>query len=274
MNRRRRDRRPVGAPYNQMWLRKIFAHGSAFLCFLFLIVIFHPAEGAGFHKLEITDDETAWLKGIAESYGLLGVFLISAVSNLIPYSTVPYLFIIAIYAAAVDPVYRILVVILGGVGAAVGKVFVFYVGKLARRAISEQSKENLRIFVNLSRRSVALAVFIFAALPLPDDIIYLPLGMTGYSVLRFFAAVTMGKIVITFLATAFGASVGAIALGYPLWLVIIALGLLTFLLAFLILRINWLRVAEGAQTKGIWEGIRLLILEVDRMLRSLLRRSS
>lgn len=252
-----------------MLARNNLTHVLAFSCLLLLVVLFHLAEGTASLTQEISGDQTAWLRGLAETYGLLGIFLISVASNVIPYSTVPYLFIIAIYGAAVDPLYRIPVIVLGGIGAALGKVVVFYVGKLARRAISEQSKENLRIFVNLSRRSVALAVFVFAASPLPDDIIYLPLGMTGYSVLRFFASVMIGKIVITFLATAFGASIGAIALGYPLWFILVSLGLITLVLAFLVLRINWLRVAEGAQTKGIWEGMRLLVLEVAQMLRSL-----
>ncbi|RUM47147.1 MAG: hypothetical protein DSY37_03600 [Hyperthermus sp.] len=132
--------------------------------------------------------------------------LISAASNSIPYMTVPYLVLIAGYGASsgLSPLDKVLVALGGGLGAAIGKMIVFYIGRGVNRILSENTRENLDVFIEAFKRGVFIAVFLFAALPIPDDVLYIPLGVAGYSPLLFFVAVMLGKIVLTGVAVFFG----------------------------------------------------------------------
>ncbi len=179
---------------------------------------------------------------------VLASFAIAFVSNVIPYMTVPYLVVIAGFGAMKSSMFeKFLIGIGGGLGAAVAKMVVFYIGGLVHHALSEETKENLDIFVRAFRRSMFVAIFLFAALPLPDDVLYIPLGVAGYSPVLFFIAVSLGKIVLTLAAVYFGYFVGG-NLG-PL--AIVALVAASLVIAYIVLKMNWRRVVEVYTDYGL-----------------------
>jgi uncharacterized membrane protein YdjX (TVP38/TMEM64 family) len=193
----------------------------------------------------------------------VAAFVISLVSNAIPFMTVPYLFIIAQYGALMDNAYaKIVVSVAGGLGAAVGKLIVFYMGQGVHRMLSEEKREDLEFFVQMFRRSVFLAVFLFAALPLPDDLLYIPLGVAGYSPLLFFAAVALGKVFLTTVAVVFGDAVGRLGrylssllgvkegtatYGLTTTILLVALGLLA---TYIVIRMNWKKIVYAYNEYG------------------------
>lgn len=185
---------------------------------------------------------------------VIGAFLIALVSNAIPYMTVPYLIVIAGYGAAlINTLDKILVAIAGGVGAGLGKVVVYLLGRGVHRILPEHTRENVELFARAFRRGVFIAVFLFAALPLPDDILYIPVGMTGYSPVLFFVAVTLGKIVITALAVLFGdvvaTLVGSEQGGFdPRVVAGLAIG--SIIVSIIVARMNWKRIVEVYDEEG------------------------
>jgi len=205
----------------------------------------------------------------------LASLVISFVSNAIPFMTVPYLFVIAQYSAFIDSVYeKVLIAISGGLGAALGKLVVFYMGQGVHHVLSEEKREDLEYFVRMFRRSMFLAVFLFAALPLPDDLLYIPLGIAGYSPLLFFLAVASGKIVLTALAVLFGDAVrrlsewlgaqlgvnmsGSAAAGLTTTLLLVALGLV---IAYVTVRMNWRKIVDAYNTYGPLIGLAEMVVQ-------------
>jgi len=184
---------------------------------------------------------------------ILSAFIVSLVSNAIPYMTVPYLGIIAGWGLYLhNDAEKVLVAVSGGIGAALGKVIVFLLGRSFRRILPENTRQNVEIFAKAFKKSVFFALFLFAALPLPDDILYVPLGVTGYNLLLFFIAVALGKIVITFLAVVFGDLIRSITGSEglsPEALAALIIG--SIVVAIVIIRINWLKIIETYNEKGV-----------------------
>jgi len=211
---------------------------------------------------------------IINAYGVLGVFIISFLGNAIPYSTIPYLFFIILYSAHInDPLINLFITLSGGFGAALGKLVVYYIGRSARAILSEERRRNTELFASFARRSIFVAVFLFAALPLPDDVLYVPLGLIGYSTIRYFAALILGKIVITGLAVFFGSSFSTYlretALLPPYIYIPLLIGI-TLLITYIVMKINWQVVAMAGSKEGILTAIKVVIYETLKALKDLL----
>ncbi len=202
--------------------------------------------------------------------GLLGVFLISFAGNAIPYSTIPYLFYIMAYGIIEDPVYKFLVALVGGLGAALGKVVVYLVGRAARVALSEASKKRLEAFNKLVAKSAFLAVFLFAALPLPDDVLYVPLGVAGYSFTKFFIALFLGKVLITGIAVALGSALGQLYVEattvLPWWAALAVVVAVTIVLSLAIIRMDWEKLLRVYEEQGAVAVVKETIIEFFRSL--------
>ncbi len=184
---------------------------------------------------------------------VLAAFIVSLVSNALPYMTVPYLGLIAGWGLYLHgDAEKVLVAISGGIGAALGKVIVFLLGRGFRRILPENTRQNVEVFAKAFKKSVFFALFLFAALPLPDDVLYVPLGVTGYNLFLFFIAVALGKIVITFLAVMFGDLIRSLIGTEGISLeALIALIVGSIIVAIIIIRINWLRIVETYNEKGV-----------------------
>ncbi len=208
-------------------------------------------------------DITGMVEAVARGYPLLASFLVAFVSNAVPYMTVPYLAVIAGYGAVLNSLAdRVLIAVVAGVGAALGKVVVFMFGRGVHRVLPERVKENVELLAKAFSKGVFVAVFLFAALPLPDDLLYIPVGMTGYSVLKFFVAVASGKIVLTLAAVMAGGLVreftgGSVGLNVVLGLV--ALGVIASIIT---LRANWRKIVVLYNERGALRALVELIVQM------------
>ncbi|MHA1379447.1 MAG: hypothetical protein ACTSRG_13820 [Candidatus Helarchaeota archaeon] len=133
----------------------------------------------------------------------LAVFLISIFGNLTVIFPVPYtiaLGIIAIFPEfniAVYPVNVILLSIFAGLGAGIGEVSAYLLGRGGAKTLEETSYGNS--LSNLKSRiekgwAIPL-MFLFAATPIPDDPLLIVLGIVGYSLTRMTIVYVFGKIV-------------------------------------------------------------------------------
>lgn len=120
-----------------------------------------------------------------------------------------------------------------------------------RKIISEKSKKRMRPFQRLVKRYGAGAAFIAAATPIPDDLVYVPLGLAKYNPKRFFIATLTGKLVlhyvIVMVANLLGLSLIEPLLediedSTPIYIGIIAFGAILTASIVLLLRLDWNRI--------------------------------
>ena len=123
--------------------------------------------------------------------------LVSFFGSLIPFVPIPSFLVLA--TMAVGDQYDIHVLaLLAAVTAAGAKQIIFYVSYTGRRIIKEETKRRMRPFQRLVKRYGAGAAFVAAATPIPDDLVYIPLGLAKYNPKRFFVATLLGKIVLCY----------------------------------------------------------------------------
>ena len=175
-----------------------------------------------------------------------GIFLISFISNSIPFIGIPYLNFLVVASPFLRIEETAIVAIISAFGASLGKIVIYFIGTGVRMTLSERTKENLAFFEKIFEKWGILAVFIFAASPLPDDVLYIPLGIARYKLVNFFLAVFCGKIVVTFLAIFMG-KVTSDAIMFLLDNDILSFTLfflITTLFTFAVIRTDWKSVFE------------------------------
>ena len=133
-----------------------------------------------------------WLTIFATQYGYLGIFLISligAMSILVP---IPYPVVIFILGGfpTFDP---LLIAVAAGFGSAIGEFSGYLLGVGGRKVISDKYKKKVDFITKLFKKYGSIAIFIFALTPLPDDLLFIPLGVMRYSLLRAFIPALLGK---------------------------------------------------------------------------------
>ncbi|RLE94261.1 MAG: hypothetical protein DRN04_04340 [Thermoprotei archaeon] len=200
-----------------------------------------------------------YLQGL-EEMGLLGIFILSLIANSIPFVGLPYLLVVAVYAANCGN--PIIVGIISGVGAAVGKIIIYLIPSLTRRFVSKETKARLDAFRELVQKYLFLAIVLFAASPLPDDLLYIPVGFMGYDIVKYFIACTIGKVILTVGLCIFSKSYLYLMTEYmgvnSLWSTII-LVVLCLIATYLLAKIDWVEVAKTAKKEGFIEAGKLLL---------------
>ena len=110
--------------------------------------------------------------------------------------------------------------IIGGLGAAAGELTGYVLGYGAKRIEEARGSETLKNLNGFSRlilkddKRTSLYVFLFALTPLPDDIIFIPIGMRKYPLWKTLIPAWLGKNVTTLL--------------YCCWPLFLEAGLITF----------------------------------------------
>jgi len=187
--------------------------------------------------------------------GYLGLFVVSVLGNLIPFIPIPYLAVVFMYSAVLsyDP---LLTGVVSGLGGAAGKLMVYLTGRGASRLIASVvgSEERLEALKKLLGAYGALAAFLFAATPSPDDVVIVVLGMIKYDPYKFLLAVVLGKIVISLIVAYGGWAVSEVFSPMGLWITLIASIALLALATILIIAIDWVRVLEVVSREG-WRGV-------------------
>ena len=129
---------------------------------------------------------------LVRDYGYLGAFLISIVGNFTVFLPVPYALTIYAFGATLNP---LLLGIVCGLGSTVGEFSAYLVGWGGRRVIEGRYGRRLESAKLLVQRYGMLVIFLFCALPLPTDLILIPLGMLKYDLRKAMVAAFLGKTV-------------------------------------------------------------------------------
>jgi membrane protein YqaA with SNARE-associated domain len=135
-------------------------------------------------------DIWAWMGNMVATYGYAGAFLISIFGNFTIFFPVPFVVTIYAFGATLNP---LLLGLVCGVGSTVGEFSAYLIGRGGRKIINDRYGERLESAKLLVQEYGMAVIFVFAVLPLPDDLILIPLGMLRYSLKKAMIAMLLGK---------------------------------------------------------------------------------
>jgi membrane protein YqaA with SNARE-associated domain len=132
------------------------------------------------------------MQTFAVQYGYLGIFLISLIGAMSIFVPIPYTIVIFILGGlpSFDP---LLIAVAAGIGSAIGEFSGYLLGVGGRKVISDKYKKKMDFITKLFKKYGSITIFIFALTPLPDDLLFIPLGVMRYSLLRAFIPAILGK---------------------------------------------------------------------------------
>jgi len=182
--------------------------------------------------------------------GYLGLGLVNFFGSLIPFIPLPGFLLLASMSVG-DQFNLHVLALLSALTATAAKQIIFYVSYEGRRIISEKTRKRMRPFERLVKRYGAAAAFFAAATPIPDDLIYVPLGLAKYNPKRFFIATLTGKLVLSYSIVFISHHLG-MSLVEPylenitdvttVYIGIIIFGAMMTFVIVLLLRLNWAKI--------------------------------
>ena len=137
-----------------------------------------------------------WMEQFALQFGYLGVFVISFIGSVSIIFPVPYTLVIFFLGGMLDPFF---VAITGGLGAALGEFSGYALGYYGRKVVSEERRRKMDYMLRIFGRYGSVTIFLFALTPLPDDLLFIPLGVMRYPFLKAFIPALLGKMLMTFI---------------------------------------------------------------------------
>ncbi|MBT3284704.1 hypothetical protein HN807_05020 [Candidatus Bathyarchaeota archaeon] len=135
-------------------------------------------------------DLWAWMNDLVSNYGYLGAFFISTFGNFTVFFPVPFVLTIYAFGATLNPLMLGLVC---GLGSTVGEFSAYLIGMGGRKVLNDRYGSQLETARKLVAKYGVTVIFLFALLPLPDDLILIPLGMMKFDIKKAIAAMFAGK---------------------------------------------------------------------------------
>ena len=182
--------------------------------------------------------------------GYLGLTIVSFFGSLIPFVPIPSFVLLATMAAGEQFDIHVLALI-AALTTTAAKQIIFSVSYGGRKIISEKTKKRMMPFQKLVKRYGGSAAFVAAATPIPDDLVYIPLGLAKYNPKRFFVATLLGKIVLYYAIVLISHYMGlsllepilqAIQDPLPVYIGIVILGIAMTSVVILLLRLDWAKI--------------------------------
>ncbi|HEY9399416.1 MAG TPA: VTT domain-containing protein [Nitrososphaeraceae archaeon] len=185
-----------------------------------------------------------------DDFGYLGILLISFVGSLVVFVPIPYfpVLITAAFNSNLDPT---LIALSSTIGAVSAKLIIFYASYYGRNILSPKIKGKMVPLQRLLGRYGGIGAFIAAVSPIPDDIVYIPLGLAKYSPWKFAIATFLGKFVLNEIivlgAIYFGKPFvtnlmsNSIDIDYPIVVTIASIAALVVIIYF-VLKVDWAKI--------------------------------
>ncbi len=194
---------------------------------------------------------TETLKDLATQFGFFGVFLVSLIGTVSIVIPIPYTVVILLLGIeGWDP---LMLTLAGGFGSAIGELMGYLLGYYGRRIISKERQRKMDYLLKIFGKYTPIAIFIFALTPLPDDLLFIPLGILRFSLLKSFIPALIGKIVMVYILASFGRVYGdllSMLFGDEGTLIGAAItAVLLMLTIYALYRIDWEKVFESYVNK-------------------------
>ena len=187
-----------------------------------------------------------WLKSIAIQYQFLGVFFISFIGSLSIVFPIPYTIVILFLGSqGWNP---FLLAIAGGLGSALGEFSGYALGYYGARFISKERRRKMNFFVKIFDRYGPITVFLFALTPLPDDLLFIPLGILRYKFWKTFIPCLIGKFLMCFTLAYFGRlfeNLARLIFGEEgSWIGITITIVALLVIVYILLKVDWEKIFE------------------------------
>ena len=135
---------------------------------------------------------------IISEYSYLGIFFLLIAVNAAPLLMPPTWIILSTFYA-IDPLLDPLVLsLIGATGATIGRFFLKSVSGLFRKFVGQEQKSNLDAignFLNLKRFGYIVTSFVFAATPLPSNMLFVTYGLLRAKSFGLYVGFWMGRVV-------------------------------------------------------------------------------
>ena len=186
----------------------------------------------------------------ASEDGYLILALVNFFGSLIPFVPLPGFLLLATMSVGNEYDLHVLA-LLSAITATVAKQMIFFVSFSGRRIMNEKTRKRMRPFERLVKKYGAAAAFVAAATPMPDDIIFIPLGLAKYNPKRFFIATLTGKIVLSYIIVFISHYIGLSFIepflaniddATPVYIGIIVFGAIMTAIIVLLLKLDWQRI--------------------------------
>jgi len=186
----------------------------------------------------------------APEVGYLGLGLVNFFGSLVPFVPLPGFLLLATMSVG-DQFDIHILALLSAITATVAKQIIFYVSYGGRRIINEKTRKRMRPFERLVKRYGAGAAFFAAATPIPDDLVYVPLGLAKYNPKRFFIATLTGKIVLSYTIVLISHNLGISIIepfledvddATPVYIGIVVFAAMMASVVILLLRLDWQKI--------------------------------
>ncbi len=144
--------------------------------------------------------------------GYLCIFLISFVGSMVIFLP-PFYYLLLIVAVLDKDSDPHLIAFISAVGIVAAKVIIFRVSYFGHKFLEKDNIKRSKIMHNTNKFVIKYgwaAAFIVAATPIPDDVVYIALGFSKYSMWKFVVATFVGKFLINELLI-----LGVITFGKP-----------------------------------------------------------
>lgn len=146
-----------------------------------------------------------WAKNLINIFGYAGLLLVNLAGSATVFFPLPAATIVFVSGAVLNPVF---VGLFSAAGCAIGETIGYALGfggkKIAEKRYEKMIKRGTEWF---QKGRAFWLIIIFAATPLPDDVVGILAGMFNYNIRKFILASFLGKLIMN-LALAFGGFYG------------------------------------------------------------------
>jgi membrane protein YqaA with SNARE-associated domain len=128
----------------------------------------------------------------------LGIFLIMIAVNAAPLLMPPSWIILSSFYAVDPSLNPIVLALVGATGATIGRFILKRISHLFRRFVGESQKSNLDIignFLNRRKYGYALTSFLFAATPLPSNMLFVAYGLMRAKSIGLYIGFWIGRVI-------------------------------------------------------------------------------
>jgi len=146
---------------------------------------------------------------VYQDFGYLGILIVSFIGSILVFIPVPYfpVLITAAFNKQLDPH---LISLSTAAGAVIAKLIIFYASYYGRNILSTKTKKRILPLQRVLSKYGGLGAFLAALTPIPDDVVYIPLGLAKYSPWKFALSTFLGKFLLSEIIV-----LGTINLGRP-----------------------------------------------------------
>ena len=140
----------------------------------------------------LLQDIDEWMNNFVVQYGYLGIFFISLIGSMSLFVPIPYTIVIFTMGGlpGFEPLW---IAVAAGLGSSVGEFSGYLIGVGGRKTFSQKNRKKMDFLMKLFNKFGPVAIFLFALTPLPDDLLFIPLGVMRYSLIRAFIPALIGK---------------------------------------------------------------------------------